>query len=204
MQRMGHPDANAKVTRGTRVTTKDFWSLAGSATGYEAIAMAKRKVEEKQRKEAEVDDRRSKGESKRRRKLTEGMKQAEELLQEISRQGPPRVASLVLKDIQALLLHDRPDGTAETKGSRSVLLPRVAGISGVVRALQHYDCNPQRVAAPQPAPVAPPPVIPPMPPPPQPREDAPGPHEPPESFETLQALIFNRTGSGASSAVMHD
>jgi hypothetical protein len=150
------------------------------------------------------DGRRSKRESKRRRKLREGMQRAEGWLQEISRQGPSGVASLVLKDVQALVLHDRRDVTAEAKGSKSVLLPRVPGVPGVVRALHRYDCNPQRVAAPQHAPIEPRPVIPPMPPPPHPRADAPGPHEPPEGSKTLRALVFQRTALGASSAVMHE
>lgn len=47
--------------------------------------------------------------------------------------GPSRVASLVLKDIQALSLHYRPGGTAGTKGSKTLLLPCVARIPGVDR-----------------------------------------------------------------------
>ena len=46
---------------------------------------------------------------------------------------------MVLEGLQALRLHDRPDGTADTKSSKAALLPRAATIPDIVRALEEFS-----------------------------------------------------------------
>ena len=194
MQRMHNADPRATKVRGVRVTAKDVWSLAGSATGDEAMDMARRRASEKQRKDTEVEQRREERIAKRRRILTDAVMRAEAVMQEIARQGPARLKSLVVKDLQALLLHDRPDGTADTKGSKAELLPRVATIPDVVRALEQFSSSQNN------APSAPPrqdvellTVYPPMPLPQQP------PPQPPASPQAPYASALRCVASQAPS-----
>ena len=173
MHRMEHPDPMAAELRNVRITAKDFWNLPGSATGEEALAIAKNKAEERQLKEAAVEERRIDRESKKRRDLTTAVLRSEVLLLEISSQGPSRLSSLVLKDLKALLLHDRPDGSAEVKGTKPEIQARVARIPDVVRALEAYASTQLNVAQPR-ALIDPPRVYPPVPqPPPPPTPQAP-------------------------------
>jgi hypothetical protein len=136
--------------------------------------MARRRAFEKQRKNAEVEERRKERVAKWRRILTNTVMRVEAVLQEISPQGPARLKSLVVMDLQALLLHDRPEGTADTKGSKAELLPRVATISDVVRALEQFSSSQNNaLSAPPRQDVEMPPAYPPMPPPPLPQPQPP-------------------------------
>jgi hypothetical protein len=120
--------------------------------------------------------------AKRRKILTDVVMRAEAALQEISKQGPTRLKSLVVKGLQALVLHDRPDGTADTKGSKAEPLPRAATIPDVVRALEQFSSSHNNApSAPPRQDVELPLVYPPMPPP------QPPPPKPPASAQTSSA-----------------
>ena len=201
MQRMQHPDPMAAELRNTRITTKDLWSLSGSAIGEEAMDMAKKKAEERQLKEAGlVEERRVDKESKRRRDLTEAVKRSKELLEQISCQGPSRLSTMAVKDLKALLLYHRPDGTADSKGSKAELQSRVAFIPDVVQALSAYAPIQEAAPAQDHARVDPPPVSPPMPPPRPPMTD-PAPLVPPEMLGALLSSVLGRCGLPTSSTV---
>ncbi len=96
MWRLQHPDPMITKSRNNRVTAKDFWHLPCSATDEEAMAMAKKKAQERQLKEAVVEERRADRESKKRREVTDAIKRSEALLLEISSQGPSRLSTMVL------------------------------------------------------------------------------------------------------------
>ena len=191
MQRMQHPDPMAAELRNTRITAKDLWSLSGSATWEEAMAMAKKKAEERQLKEAGLEERRADRESKRRRDLTDAVQLSKELLEQISRQGPSRLSTLAVKDLKALLLYHHPDGTADSKGSKAELRSRVALIPDVVQALSAYAATQEPALAQDLSRVDPPPVPPPMPPPPPPMTD-PNPLVPPEILGALLSSVLGR------------
>jgi hypothetical protein len=200
MRRQQHPDPTITEIRNNRVTAKDFWHLPGSATGEEAMAMAKKKAQERQLKEAAVEERRADRESKKRREVTDAIKRSEALLLEISSQGPSRLSTMVLKDLKALLLHAHPDGSADSKGTKAELQGRIALLPDVVQALQAFSSR-QQAGWSQPHPsVDLPTVSAPMPPPPPP-PTAQAPHVPPEMFETLLASDLHPSNLFASSYV---
>ncbi len=103
------------------------------------MAMAKKKAQERQLKEAAVEERCADRESKKRREVTDAIKRSKALLLEISSQGPFRLSTMVLKDLKALLMHAHPNGNADSKGTKAQLQGRIALLLDVVQALEAFS-----------------------------------------------------------------
>lgn len=151
-------ELNDNDNRAGRVTAKDFFGLTGSATGEEALAISRRKYEEKKAKEEDAERNRREREEKRLFKVAQAMTKASALLAHIAQGGEPTIKAMGCEDLKALLTNSNPQGPAP-KGAKAALQQQVKELPSVRDALARFAASP---------PPPPPPRQPPPPPPPPP------------------------------------
>ena len=122
--------------RGGRITAKDLWHLQGSATGEQALAIARTKHEERKRKQEQAAANREEREAKRRATVAMAITKSVGLLQHISTGGPGAVKQMKVQELQWLLMQSTQDKAP--KGTKAELLAKVGLLPDVKKALAEY------------------------------------------------------------------
>jgi hypothetical protein len=152
-----------------RITARNLWGLEGSVTGEEAMRIARGRAEERKQLEIEKAAKAADKDAKRRQAVAHAICRAAELLEMIKQGGEGIVATLNVKDLQALIQSKDPAAQAP-KGNKKDLLLLAKDLPEVKHAVETYKAT--RGAAPlhPPQPPMPPllPLLPPPPPPPTP------------------------------------
>ena len=148
-----------------RITARNLWGLEGSVTGEEALNIARRRAEDRRKQEEEKASKAAERDSRRRQAVAHALCRGAELLDKIKQGGSGVLATLPVKDLQALM--QCTDSAAPLpKGNKRELLEKVNAITEVREAMECY--NSMRVQAALAASAPPPPPPPPLPQPPLP------------------------------------
>jgi hypothetical protein len=134
-----------------RITSRDIFGIAGSATGKEAMARLKAKDDEKKAAAAATA---AKNDDKKEKKAKETASQViagSELLKTIQRVGPNAIPRLSIADLWALLVNADPVGSITKPKTKAVALEKVQALTTVQSALRHFNPpEPQIFAPPEP------------------------------------------------------
>jgi hypothetical protein len=98
-----------------------MWGLEGSVTGEEALAIARRRAEDKRQQEVEKASRTADRDAKRRQAIAYAVCRAEELIEQLKQGGAGILTSFPVKDLQALI-QSADSATQPPKGNKRELL----------------------------------------------------------------------------------